>query len=105
MDLPQRSSSFIEMPQGNSGQFQLSNSAMLVGTVAALQEESGQLRSQWKSDVGRLERELDQLRMAAAYALPHIAEQQKEPNLQALVLKGAAHGAVASLPQTLHFGL
>lgn len=99
----------MELPQGNSAMQpcygQLSNSAMLVGTVAALQEESGQLRSQWKSDVGRLEQELDQLRMAAAYALPHIAEQQKEPNFQALVLGGAGIGCARSLQQTSHFGL
>lgn len=100
-----RSSSVMDLPQSNSGQFQLSSSAMLVGTVAALQEESGQLRSQWKSDVGRLERELDQLRAAAAYALPHIAEQQKEPNFQALVLGGAGIGGMGSLHQTSHFGL
>lgn len=59
------------------------NSAMLVGTVAALQQESGQLRNQWKCDVSRLESELAQLRSAAAWALPQLAEAQgKEPNLR-----------------------
>lgn len=85
----------MELPQGNTNsQFQLSGNAVLVGTVAALQEESGQLRSQWKSDVSRLERELAQLRSAAAWALPQLGEAQKQPelllrtdsNLQALVI-------------------
>lgn len=61
--------------QASSG---LSASAQLAGTVAALQEESRQSRSQWKSDVARLERELGQLRAAAAWALPHLAEAQQK---------------------------
>lgn len=90
-------------PQGNANPLGLSGSAMLVGTVAALQEESGQLRSQWQSDVSRLERELHQLRTAAAYALPQLVDRQQpeirtEPNLQALVLAGV--GGVGSLQQT-----
>lgn len=66
----------------NQSGYNLSQSAMLVGTVAALQEESGQLRSQWKSDVNRLESELAQLRSAAAWALPHLAEQNAPANIQ-----------------------
>jgi hypothetical protein len=82
-----------------AGQFgQLSGSAMLAGTVAALQQESGQLRSQWKSDVARLENELGQLRSAAACVLPQLAERhdqqnelrRTESNLQALVLSSSA---------------
>lgn len=74
-------------------------SAMLVGTVAALQEESGQLRSQWKSDVARLERELGQLRSAAAWALPHLAEAQSQSNANLQVISG--HGGAGSLQQSL----
>jgi len=69
--------------QSSSSAFQLSGPAMLVGTVAALQEESGQLRSQWKADVARLEGELDQLRTAAAWALPHLAEAQRQHEFRA----------------------
>jgi hypothetical protein len=71
------------MSQGGTG-YQLSKEAMLVGTVAALQEESGQMRSQWKSDVQRLEHELQQLRCAAAMALPHV-QADFEPNLQLMM--------------------
>jgi len=115
MDLGQRSSSVMDlqpnrmdMQQGNANPFQVSGSAMLVGTVAALQEESGQLRSQWKSDVTRLENELHQLRTAAAYALPQLAEARQqplirtEPQLQALVLAGL--GGAGSLQQTFASG-
>lgn len=83
-----------EMNQGAGG-FQLSQSAMLVGTVAALQEESGQLRNQWKSDVSRLESELSQLRSAAAWALPHLAEAQQqqpaEPSIRLMSGAGLEH--------------
>lgn len=78
----------LDMSQGGAG-FNLSQSAMLVGTVAALKEESGQLRTQWKSDVSRLESELGQLRAAAAWALPHLSEAQNaEPSLR--LMQGAA---------------
>lgn len=74
-----RSPSSMELSQSSS-QFQgLSGSAQLVGTVAALQEESGQLRCQWKSDVARLERELGQLRSAATLALPMLGGLQQQP--------------------------
>jgi hypothetical protein len=52
---------------------------MLVGTVAALQEESGQMRHEWKSDVARLENELQQLRSAAAMALPNVRTETTVP--------------------------
>lgn len=74
-----------DVNQGGGGYNQLNynQNAMLVGTVAALQEESGQLRTQWKSDVSRLESELQQLRSAAAWALPHLQEAQNaEPSLR-----------------------
>lgn len=70
----------------------ISQSAMLVGTVAALQEESGQLRNQWKSDVGRLENELAQLRSAAAWALPQLAEEQNPAGLR--LMNGAQGGGM-----------
>jgi hypothetical protein len=73
--------------------FQLSGPAMLVGTVAALQEESGQLRTQWKSDVQRLERELDQLRSAAAWALPHLAEAQRQQEVKSGIQAVMANGS------------
>lgn len=101
MDLQQASHLQQAPVSQGSGQFQMNGSAMLLGTVAALQEESGHLRSQWKSDVSRLERELDHLRAAAAYALPQLSEVQRqpEPNLQALVLAGL--GGAGPLQQAL----
>lgn len=83
--LAERSPSLRDLAQPmqqSSSSFQLSGPAMLVGTVAALQEESGQLRSQWKADVARLEGELHQLRDAAAWALPHLAEAQRQHELR-----------------------
>lgn len=119
-DMLGRSSSALELPQASALQLQQANpqfpmggsSAMLMGTVAALQEEGCQLRTQWKSDVTRLERELDQLRTAAAWALPQLAEAQKAPELglslsngnsmaslqQALMMQGALQASTA--PQT-----
>jgi len=86
-----------------TGQFPCAGSGMLVGTVAALQQESGQLRSQWKTDVARLERELGQLRNAATWALPQLAEAQRQSrtdsNLQGLVLPGPSHGSNAQALQ------
>lgn len=67
---------------------QLSQQAMLVGTVAALSEESGQLRHQWKSDVSRLEKELAELRCAAAWALPRLGQAGQPNQLQSLVVQG-----------------
>lgn len=105
-----RSYSALELgavPQAQaSSQFHLSDSAMLVGTVAALQEESGQLRCQWKSDVSRLECELAQLRSAAAWALPQLTGAPKQPDfcteagLQALRTPGHC-GNVGPLQQSL----
>jgi hypothetical protein len=88
---------------------------MLMGTVAALQEDNGQLRNQWKSDVARLESELCQLRTAAALALPHLAGAQKQQELalsipnqsgisplqQALALQGCSAGLSVPLMKTL----
>lgn len=51
-----------------------SRDAMLVGTIAALQEESSILRNQHKSDVWRLECELQELRSAAATVLPQLRQ-------------------------------
>lgn len=59
---------------------QFSSTAMLFGTVAALQEESSLMRSQYQSDVSRLERELQELRSVAAAALPQL--RQEHPDIQ-----------------------
>jgi len=67
------------VPSQAAAGYQLSREALLVGTVAALQEESGQMRHEWKTDVARLENELQQLRSAAAMALPHVRTENVLP--------------------------
>merc|ERR1719506_2827306 len=94
-----RSNSLLELSQASSMPVpSLSGSAMLMGTVAALQEDNGQLRNQWKSDVARLESELCQLRTAAALALPHLAGAQKQ---QELTLSIPSQGVISPLQQAL----
>jgi len=61
---------------------QIGSAAMLVGTVAALQEEGLLMRSQYQSDVCRLDRELQELRSAAASALPHLRQERAEIQLE-----------------------
>lgn len=70
---------------------QLSQQAMLVGTVAALSEESGQLRMQWKSDVARLESELQELRNAAAWALPRLGQESSASSMQPMMAPGSGY--------------